>query len=80
MARQKYISKQKFILFGKYYKKPVVSLPITYLYWMLQNLDLTIWEQRVIDSALMKKTNNPKNDYSGLEEQKSIFDNIEDTI
>lgn len=66
--RQKYISKQKFILFGKYYKKPVISLPITYLYWMLQNLDLTIWEQRVIDKALLKQSKKVKNDYSKLEE------------
>lgn len=61
MGRTKYIGKKKggkvkYLVFGKYKLKPVNSVPRHYLYWMLENLDLSIWEQSVIDAVLYSKT------------------------
>ena len=53
--RQKFITRKKILVFGKYKNKHISKVPYHYLYWMLNNLDLSIQEQSTIDRILLKK-------------------------
>ena len=61
MEKRKYIGKKqkgnvKYLLFGKYRKRPINTVPHSYLYWVLENFDLSVWEKSVIDAILTSKT------------------------
>ena len=60
MKKRRYIGKKQkgksYFLFGKHKGKPVSSAPRNYLYWVMDNLDLSEWEKSVVDAVLYSKT------------------------